>query len=329
MRGRTASHPTLEIHVPITPNRLMTNMVHCLVLTLRRFGGAYSDARFVLTIGDRDFDYAAYENGVPWLRRRGVEVRTVRDDLYETHSIGATAFQRFFYDYQSDVVLLLDADTLIARPFDAMVAEANTRRGVSGLIAYMCPFSSADRWQEIFADCDVPLPQLKFEHSAWGSYYDDPARRYCPAYFNFGVVCASRDAMTRLGADFLSVYQRVPRIDDTEFRAQVTLAVTIAKTNTPAAALPMRYNFSNHPDIEPAFPEELAHAAILHLLAENDGVYKNRLFDSEEAIEAFMARTDLIGTNELARERIAAIWDDFLLDQRDVDKSVYAPDGYR
>lgn len=44
--------PNLEIHIPVSPAPMFMNMVHCLALSLRRFGGAYRDARIILTVGD-------------------------------------------------------------------------------------------------------------------------------------------------------------------------------------------------------------------------------------------------------------------------------------
>src|SRR4051794_35460391 len=114
--------PTLEVHVPVSPNTTFLNMAHYLVHSLRLRGGHYRDAPIVLTVGAETCDPDLARNH-PWMAANGVEVRWIDDALFARESWFATGCERFRYDFTSDVVLMLDADTLVAGPLDELIDE--------------------------------------------------------------------------------------------------------------------------------------------------------------------------------------------------------------
>ena len=61
--------------------------------------------------------------------------------LFARESWYATACERFRYEFTSDVVLTLDADTLIAGPLDELVDEAYRTGAVCGVVAHVPPLS--------------------------------------------------------------------------------------------------------------------------------------------------------------------------------------------
>src|SRR5438045_3616168 len=105
LRGRcrfARKAPALEGHVPISPTPTFLNMARCLVLSLRRFGGAYRDAPVFLTVGDDTID-PGLPGRHPWLASLGVEVRWAPEEAFRRHSYYATGAARFGHDYRSDV----------------------------------------------------------------------------------------------------------------------------------------------------------------------------------------------------------------------------------
>lgn len=319
----TPSHPTLEIHIPISPTPLFFNMLRCLACSLRRNGGVYRDAPIIATVGDARID-SRLARRLSWLKPLGVELRWLRRRDFAARDYFATGHQRWKYAYESDVVLLLDADILIAGPLDELVQSVYERNVVAGMIAHCCPFERAGQhhmtWDIMYRHCQAGAPRLEHEHTGWGWLSSDPGRRNCPAYFNYGVVCAPRSFCSSIGLMIDGVFDQVREIAPSVYAAQVALAVAIGKLKIPAVALPMRWNFANAPELEAMHAAELSHARILHMLGAHQ-FDKGRVFASATSLEDFVRAPSLSGINAQAQEVLREILPDLLAEDRAATRS--------
>jgi hypothetical protein len=297
--------PTLEVHVPISPTPMFLNMAHYLTRSLRVRGGAYRDAPLVLTIGaeTRDPDLARQH---PWMADNGVEVRWVDEDLFSRESWYATACERFRYEFKSDVVLALDADTLIAGPLDELVAEAYRTRALCGVVAHMPPLAHRDQWQEIYRAVGLGELKTPCEHTGWGYMFSDASMRYCPAYFNLGVLAAPAAVMGSLGKDIYDLMAAIDATQRTMYRVQIAVSLAVTKFSLPFRALPFRWNFVNDPLLEALHASELGDVRIIHLLRKHQ-LHKDELYANLDSVEAMLARTDLRVINELAQRLLGEL----------------------
>jgi SAM-dependent methyltransferase len=314
--------PTLEIHIPISPTALFFNMIRCFTLSLRKFGGAYANAPVIVTTGETTAD-PGLSDRLPWLKSLGVELRWAPEEEYRIRSHSAQSHQRFNYAHRSDVVLLMDADILIAGPIDEMVERVYRDQVVAGLISHVTPFTpgTGRDWHGLFRHCGVGQPRLQHEHTGWGYMFNDAALRYCPSYFNFGVVCGPRIHISAIGRMITAMHEKVSEYyPDSFFRGQLALAAAIASLGLPTWALPMRFNFPNDPFVEALHHEEIPHVRIIHMLRNHQGVYKNELFADIENLRAFLRRPDMRVINRRAQEIIRSVW-------RDLTGELMAPRG--
>jgi hypothetical protein len=315
---RIKRRPTLEIHVPISPTTSFINQIRCLTHSLRRFGGAYRSAPVVVTVGDESVDFALAER-MPWLAANGIELRWVPAENYAKLSYFATVSERLKHRFCSDVVLLLDADTLIRRPLDPLIQAVHRERAVAGCIAHVTPLTSGklDRpsWSQLFELCGLKAPRLDFEHTGWGYMFADAAYRFCPAYFNFGVVAAPASMMSTIGAVFESRLIRLRDVMGSYYDAQLALAISIAELGYPARGLPLRYNMANNPLLEALHHREIEPAVILHLLAEQH-FHRVETFASLASLEAFVARRDLCLVSRMAQQIIREILPDLVAEEQ-------------
>ena len=60
---------------------------------------------------------------------------------------------------------------------------------------------SPPSWEDLYRACGIDrAPDLRHEYTGWPYFLTgDPAHRYAPAYFNYGVVCAPASIMKRIG----------------------------------------------------------------------------------------------------------------------------------
>ena len=309
--------PTLEIHVPMSPTSSFLYQLRCLTHSLRRFGGAYRDAPVIASVGAARVDEGLAER-MPWLAANGIELRWVPEAEFAALGLRAQVAGRFKQDFRSDMVLLLDADTLIRGPLDDLVGAAYQHQALCGVIAAISPLASgrlkdAD-WARLFAICGLPAPRLDFEHTGWGYMLNHDPYRFCPAYFNAGVIVAPAALLTAIAPVYCDHLTRLLADMASDFDAQIAIATSICQVGAPVRALPFRFNMANNPLLEALHYKEIDHAVILHLLAEQH-FRRVETFASLASLEAFLARTDLRVVSRMAQEVIQAIFPDLAAEE--------------
>ena len=241
---------------------------------------------------------------MPWLAANGIELRWVPRDHYQRLGMFATGATRLNHLFQSDVVLLLDQIRCIRRPLDGFIELVHRKQLVAGTIAHTSPLlgSKLDPpdWGRLFGLFGLGKPQLAFEHTGWGYYFADPHLRYCPAYFNYGVVAGPAQLITQIGPVSEAYLDQLRATMGSYFDAQLALALAIAKLSIPVYAMPLRYNMPNHPYLEALHASEVEPAVILHLLADLH-FRRDETFSSLTSVEGFLARTDLRLVSAYAR----------------------------
>jgi hypothetical protein len=242
----------------------------------------------------------------PWIAENGVEVRWIDEDLFARESWYATACERFRYKFTSDVVLALDADTLIAGPLDELVEETHRTGAVCGVVAHVPPFPRREQWQEIYSACGLGELQTPCEHTGWGYMFQDESRRYCPPYFNLGVLTAPAAVMGTIGKAIYELMAAVDAVHRTIYRVQLAVSLAVIRFGLPFRALPFRWNFANDPLLEALHAGELGDVRIIHLLRKHQ-IHKDELYASLANVETMLARTDLRVINALAQRLLGEL----------------------
>jgi hypothetical protein len=272
----------------------------------------------IATVGAESIDEGLAER-MPWLAANGIELRWVPRDDFARSGIYATGMRRLQYDFRSDMVLLLDADTLIRRPLDALIEQTYRDGVLAGTIAHTTPLTQGKLvepdWAQVFALCGLPAPRLEYEHTGWGYFFNDPRYRYCPPYFNYGVVAVPAHLLSQIGRAYAPCLERVRAAFGSSFDGQIALSMAIAQLDAPVRAFPLRYNMPNNPLLEALHHQELEHAVILHLLHEHQ-FRRAETFPSLASLEAFLNRTDLRVVSLMAQEVVRAIFPALVAEER-------------
>jgi hypothetical protein len=300
-------HPSLEIHVPIAPTELFFNMVRCLTQSLRTRGGRYADARVVVTVGDES-THPGIEKRLPWLESSGVELRWVAPETYAKVSYYGTAVQRFTYDFESDVVMILDADVLVARPFDDLIREVHLSRCFAGCIGDVSPWRGDDRpdpWEAFYEHLGLGPVPYAHEHGGFGEHFTDAHLRYCPAYFNLGVLVAPASTMRTIGEGIFDMLERVRAFEfgRKKFACQLAVGATVTGKQIPYFVLPQRYNFWNERRSEIRQPGEYADVRLIHLTRPvQPKLHKSVLFADQATIGSFVRQRKPAGINGVIQD---------------------------
>jgi hypothetical protein len=302
--------PSVEIHIPISPTPAFFNMVQCLALSLRKVGGFCADSPIILTVGDSVID-PTIERSYPWLGPLGVEIRWVPEPFFREHSYSATGAARLMHDFRSDVVLLLDADILVAGNLDDLIRRTFREQHVAGMIAPASPlqfFEPPTTWQALYDYCGINRQaEVCHEHPGWPYYRSgDSAYRLSTVYFNYGVICAPSSMVRQISETYFDYLLKLRKLTDSDLVAQIALTMAIVNRDLPTRTLPVRYNFPNHPYLEALHGGEMAQARLLHL-KERHQFDKFQVFADLDDVRAMTKREDLRGINEQARRVLQAI----------------------
>jgi hypothetical protein len=136
--------------------------------------------------------------------------------------------------------------------------------------------------------------------------FQDESLRYCPPYFNLGVLAAPAAVMRRVGSAIYELMTAVDAVERIIYRVQIAVSLAVTRFGLPFRALPFRWNFANNPDLEAIHASELGDVRIIHLLRKHQ-IHKDELYASLDNVEAMLARTDLRVINELAQRLLGEI----------------------
>jgi hypothetical protein len=170
----------------------------------------------------------------------------------------------------------------------------------------MPPLSRLEQWQEIYNSCGLGELKTPCEHTGWGYMFQNESLRYCPPYFNLGVLAAPAAVMRSLGSTIYELMAAVDAIERTMYRVQIAVSLAVTRFGLPFRALPFRWNFVNDPLLEALHASELGDVRIIHLLRKHQ-IHKDEVYAGLESVEVMLARTDLRVINALAQQLLAEL----------------------
>lgn len=291
----------IECRIPVSPTPAFLNRVLLIAASVRRF---YPDALFRVYVGQNggatsesirlvQDAFAGRNIGWQWIGQREF------DDWRHTRApYLATMNRRFSKPVDGDHVIIMDADIIITDRFDELFEE----HAVQGVMAHVAPLDD-DQWRYLFAIAGLPPPFFSFPLSGGGIM--GPVGRLTPWYANSGFVFAPRDLFEQLIVPYQEAINTIRQsMADVYWADQLALALAVAKSGIPCQSLPMQFNFPNQRDFDLHYSKQLDNVKVLHFLR-TDIVDRDRDFASIAAIERFVSRTDLVGSNEVLRRNVA------------------------
>ena len=259
-----------------------------LVLSVRAFGGAASDAEIVVCVVETcDPGFRSS------LQRLGAQVRVVQpvDDVIR-YANKLRMFELQDIDY--DVLLALDCDTIVVgdpSPFlngDALRLKPVDRN-----------YLSDDQWTRVYRAAGLGMPAKTYLSTSDGDQI--------PPYFNSGVVIVpARDAARladlwrRYVFEIKDVYERDRDIAVwRRFNDQFALSCAVLEGGFGVDPLPISMNFPTHVRIHPSMMGSLSEVAIIHYhsdLDEDGFVLASRFGGLNEHIDRFnRERSETLG----------------------------------
>ena len=213
----------------------------------------------------------------------------------------ATVLHSYRPPFVGDFLVFLDADVLSVARFD----ELFEHDAIQGVQAHIPPMAQHE-WRAVFGLFGLGQPKQWLEHTGTGIMC--PPGSASPFYPNSGMIAGPRALFEQLAPHYARAVGALRQLmrNDLYWVDQIGLALGLAAAGVPARGLPLRYNFPNRAAFDAAHPAELAEARFIHAM-DTSIIGRDRDFASREAIEALAARTNLAGSNEVLRRRVAEL----------------------
>jgi hypothetical protein len=292
---------SVEIHIPISPRFSFFTMVHFFAASLRRRGGAFRDAKIVVSVGE-DCEPFDLQESHPELSKYDVSWRWADRAAFREISYFATVLRRW-EGFESDYVIMADADTLVLGDVSEALKWLSGPRSICGVIATFPPFmargdgnTDAERWPELFKRAGLTPPPFDSVHPGFGHFYDaSQGIQAAPPYYNYGFVLGTREAMESIASTVEEDYRTALAYMNTDLAAQAGLALSIVRHRIDYASLPVRFNMWSWPAYQRAFPNEFSDVKLLHYL-------HHEVFSKSRDIENLAALKDWLAGNRESTE---------------------------
>lgn len=309
-----------EIHIPISPTPDYLIRAHYLAASIEMYSGLEpASYKIVVSVGDEN--RVDLDSLCPWTALYPVEWRWVPDPEWAKRGIFATAYGRFRYAFDADVVVMLDADTLVTGSLAELVRDAQGTSRFHATPAHYSPFyfvpdsleqrSPHAWWLEIYRLAGLEPPAFSMEHLAWPwlQEWNVPhleEMRLAPPYPNAGVIVASAEAMGRIGAGIYEELDTVNSVFKNLLSGQIALSLAISRQGLEWTPLPLRYNVPNVQLFRDAYPDDAADVRVLHFMQTTE-IDRTRDFQSYEDVERTMNRAGLSPLNAFLAERLRSV----------------------
>jgi len=319
------SIPSVEIRVPISANDKFLRMLRYFLESLQTYGGPIAQNAKCIVSVSRDQPYSNLINEYAWIQNYNVEFRWVDEDLFDKYEYHTTGMDRMVYNSAADIVILADADIIVANNFDSMILKVYKTQKLYGLIAHVSPFqttqfrqnSSWEWWEKIYEKADLPFSHLSNIHTGWGFMSYDRKHRHCPFYYNFGFIISPRKYIDMMGKTYVKEIDHVDSVLDTKFKSQIANTLSFERHQIPCDFLPLNYNFPLHVNDEkirefnpdPESENSPDDVKIFHYCG-NSEINKND-FESNKTLERALKRTNLSETATVFQKRLTDIYEKF------------------
>jgi lipopolysaccharide biosynthesis glycosyltransferase len=293
--------PTVEVHIPISPNLKFFTMVHYLIESFRLNSPiVYKHTKFIITVG-ADEQPRDLSKELAWSNDYALEWRWVDRQEFRIDSFAITAIKRFQYKFESDIVLMLDADVIVTGSLEELIYDVYTNKTFKGLISHASPFvwhrelPNELWWNRVFHNAGLSTPSLNYKHTFFEQVDNDPQYKYGPAYFNLGVLVAPQEIMSVIGLTIYDDMQSVDKVLETVYKCQIGVSLSIERHHIKSEPLDLKYNFpctNATQDLSFYSKAQLADTRICHYLG-NGEINKDIDFVSPATVQKMLMRNDL------------------------------------
>jgi hypothetical protein len=309
----------VEIRIPISANDAFFRMTRIFLESLQLFGGPLGRSAHCVASISRDTPMRDLARECPWSSDYSLDFRWVDENLFENHGYHGTGFDRKTVQSEADIVVLCDADIMIAGDFDELITMAHNNHSLNGWLGHWSPFvvdrktakiSSQKWWDRIFEEAGLPAQALQFQCPGYGFGYHDSNHSHCPYYYNAGFLVAPQEIFRLVSKTFLDDVSCVERVLDSVHKSQIAMTLSQVRHDIKCELSGLKYNCPvgiSEKRLRNSTPRcnDADDVRVFHYLADVE-INKSH-FRSEKALRQLMARKNLSPTGTVMQKKLSQI----------------------
>ncbi len=301
--------PRLEFRMPMSPSAGFYRQARLFRFALDRLGGDYEKALLTVTVGDNpDMEAVMREN--TWSKDRNVRWLPVPRAIFDEFGIHGTADYRYIPASDADIVLMVDADTVLVRPIDDLLDRIDADAAV--LYGHMAHYPPTDLTLTCgLVDAEGRFWAALFNHFgikdlvAVHPYSMDVGGVHglAPPYFNLGFLAMTQSALAYLRANVFDVQRELMAVFPTHMRCQFAVTIIGLKYLDRLECLGAQYNLANDDVHFRANRVTAADARLIHYLRETE--FLRMTFLDPDKIEETIQRSYVNAASKLVAGIVA------------------------
>lgn len=292
-----------------SPNDAFFSQVAMFRMSLDDLGGAYRNARLVLSLGAEGVE-SLPERWAPYFEN--IEVHWDDGSRFSECNYHESQCDLLFtlLDESADISFICDADTLIIDSFpDDFIREMKNSPALCGAIAHIGPpktsksgaclsseLTNDEMWDALSQNVIGRTIAMDFNYTLVNR------SESCPFYINYGLLTGTPQLIKKLHEQLQVIEPKVLEVLHNEFYGQIGIALAVENAQLACRELPMRFNFPNDPAADELYPDELKNVKLIHYLRKTH-FDRHLIFTNERNFSDFMS-LDLSGSNKAFQARV-------------------------
>lgn len=304
--------PSVEVHIAASPTRRFASMLFFLVHSIAARAQFTDPWKIVVTLG-WDGTTTPDTRELAWASDFPVEFHRPEPALWAEYEAEArriaqpsyiycaTIVSQYERNYTSDIVMFLDADTVLVRPCHDVIAYVHQHGGIAAKPAWIPP-PGLDL-HDVLRHFGLGYVGAPMEYSGWGWSFLTP--RHGPPYFNGGFQIVAAETARMQAIDLPNDFKLLKEAFLNRYIWQMAQTMSLVRRKAPWLALDERFNMGIGEMARPVLEGEagemllqrglemVADTRTLHYCTPTKAFVRNNVMENPVALDAFLNQPDL------------------------------------
>lgn len=288
----------VAIAVGVTPIEPLMIQAHMLAESIEQNSGLNYE---IVWVWPESYKYENVVEEYPWIKNYPHKAVGVPEKYAKALSWVANFMYRFELEYDADVVIIADSDTLVWDDLNAICSFAYEDKSLLGVTGGTFVNEAAER---CFKHFNMPIPNYDLTFMPWGIWTLEESMRYVPPHYNCGVLYTVPENLKAISSTVFSDMVECKTASKHPLFTQLGPMISFIKHGVSCKQVNLKYNMTAAGGVPRLLDENngdavmrnkmakdaLENPKFLHYCVKTERVNKSIDFVSYDSLEAFLQK---------------------------------------